>query len=148
MENVDLESDQPFLRVLLSDTAELKCCYKGKKQELTWVKRTSNSSLIHKVNISDSEHEVKPDHGNHDGRHCSTLTFKNVQLNDTGLYQCQLGSSKFTHGTYLQVYSEYARGVGWRAFVLQADQECQFACVCMESSSCKNCLRLISHKSC
>ncbi|XP_013872710.1 B-cell antigen receptor complex-associated protein alpha chain [Austrofundulus limnaeus] len=100
LEKVELEPDQPFLRVLLSDTAELKCCYKGNKQAFFWVKRMPNSS-VYKVNISVSEHEVKYDH---DVKHCSTLTFKNVQLNDTGLYQCQLGSSTFTHGTYLQVY--------------------------------------------
>lgn len=107
MQKVELESDQPFLRVLLSDSAELKCCYKGKKQDFAWVKRIS-SSQIYKVNISDSE-EVKQDHS--DDKQCATLTFKNVQLNDTGLYQCQLGSREvYTHGTYLQVYSEYAGG--------------------------------------
>lgn len=41
---------------------------------------------------------------------CGVLTLKSAQLEDNGLYQCVLNGSSIellTHGTYLQVYSEF-----------------------------------------
>jgi len=43
------------------------------------------------------------------GVKCHSLVFKSPQLNNTGLYQCKLNHGSlhaFTHGTFLQVYSE------------------------------------------
>ncbi|XP_037532510.1 B-cell antigen receptor complex-associated protein alpha chain [Nematolebias whitei] len=100
---LSLDPDRPSLRVLLSDTASLECCYEGGPQNFTWVKLNSTFSSPQHVTISEPHHVVKYiDTGS---KHCCTLTFKEVHLNDTGLYQCLLKpSAVFTHGTYLQVY--------------------------------------------
>lgn len=113
-DEVNLKPDMPYLRVQLSDPAYLECCYTTnvKSLESTWVIRSrsveaDNATLTPRyVNSSDL---VTMGHKPDSGVTCGTLSFKSVQLNDSGLYLCWLNSSKiyiFSHGTYLHVYSE------------------------------------------
>ena len=105
---VPLESDQTSVRVPVNSEAVLKCCYKRVPAitvRSVWVmrynaKNITNSSRALMEEVPGSEAEPV----------CQKLTLKEVQLNDTGMYQCYLSKDKyclFTHGTYLQVYSEY-----------------------------------------
>nr|QPF15774.1 Cd79a protein [Chaunax abei] len=106
---VNLKADRPYLRVQLSYSAALECCYTTNVEslELTWVMhvQASNTTLGPK-NVKSSDLVTIGNRRESDAV-CGTLSFKSVQLNDSGLYQCFLKSNKiylFSHGTYLQVY--------------------------------------------
>lgn len=97
-----LEPDRPFLRVKLSDTAELECCYKHGTKIFTWIKRSSSGA---KVNVKLFEN-AQQNYTEVNGKQCGLLTLKKVDLSDTGFYQCLLNDSNvLTHGTYLQVFT-------------------------------------------
>ncbi|XP_078108625.1 B-cell antigen receptor complex-associated protein alpha chain [Sander vitreus] len=95
---VTLEPDRPFLRIQVSQRAVLKCCYSTSVSVIfTWIKHAPNKTLAPHAVAKDSKMD----------KSCGTLTFRRVQLNDSGLYQCWLNGSDFSllsHGTYLQVY--------------------------------------------
>ncbi|XP_041708357.2 B-cell antigen receptor complex-associated protein alpha chain isoform X2 [Coregonus clupeaformis] len=111
---VTLEADRPSLRVQLSHTASLQCCYSatGGSVQTTWVTR------LHIVNstagpqrVDRRDNRVTVDGGKlmAAGVKCHTITLREVRLNDSGLYQCFLNhsalwTSVYTHGTFLQVY--------------------------------------------
>nr|QPF15780.1 Cd79a protein [Ceratias holboelli] len=106
---VNLKADRPYLRVPLSGSATLECCYTTNVEslELTWVMRVHarNTSLGPK-NVTSSVLVTTGDRRESDAI-CRTLSLPSVQLNDSGLYQCFLKSNDirlFSHGTYMQVY--------------------------------------------
>ncbi|MEQ2279178.1 hypothetical protein AMECASPLE_006742 [Ameca splendens] len=126
---IKLDPDRPFLRVPFSGTADLKCCYKDGPQNFTWIK--SNSSKVSKKNQMHTvimSEDVIQSTTESEGKLCGILTLRNVKLSDTGLYQCSLNKEVQTHGTYLQVFSEY---VGVRVHSPgQANQQCVCVYVC------------------
>uniref|UniRef100_A0A3P9JZ26 CD79a molecule, immunoglobulin-associated alpha n=1 Tax=Oryzias latipes TaxID=8090 RepID=A0A3P9JZ26_ORYLA len=99
---VVLGMDRPFQRIRLSDRAELKCCFENWDKGFHWVKSKKASERVEEVAMSElvtatNRMPIK--------ENCSILTFKSVQLNDTGMYLCRLNVSFIhTHGTYMQVY--------------------------------------------
>ncbi|XP_004078286.1 B-cell antigen receptor complex-associated protein alpha chain [Oryzias latipes] len=99
---VVLGMDRPFQRIRLSDRAELKCCFQNWDKGFHWVKSKKASERVEEVAMSElvtatTRMPIK--------NNCSILTFKSVQLNDTGMYLCRLNVSFIhTHGTYMQVY--------------------------------------------
>ncbi|XP_031144588.1 B-cell antigen receptor complex-associated protein alpha chain [Sander lucioperca] len=101
---VTLEPDRPFLRIQVSQRAVLECCYSTSASvTFTWIKHSPNKTQApqHVEPGSETAQDSKID------KSCGTLTFRRVQLNDSGLYQCWLNGSDFSilsHGTYLQVY--------------------------------------------
>lgn len=100
-----------MVRVALSSEATIRCCYRwNKKTHVTWIMNIQNAtngttvpSLVNlSSNLMNKSEEIN-------GATCHLLFFKMVRLNDTGLYQCKLNYNSlhiFTHGTYLQIYSE------------------------------------------
>uniref|UniRef100_A0A8C7Y453 CD79a molecule, immunoglobulin-associated alpha n=1 Tax=Oryzias sinensis TaxID=183150 RepID=A0A8C7Y453_9TELE len=99
---VVLGMDRPFQRIRLSDRAELKCCFQNWDKGFHWVKSKKPSERVEEVATSElvTATNRMPIKNN-----CSILTFKSVQLNDTGMYLCRLNVSFIhTHGTYMQVY--------------------------------------------
>ncbi|XP_012737378.2 B-cell antigen receptor complex-associated protein alpha chain [Fundulus heteroclitus] len=97
-----LEPDRPFLRVQLFDSAVLKCCFRNGAKDFTWMKHISRNSQMTPVILSES---VIQSYFEPNGTQCGQLTLNEVQLNDTGFYQCLFNKSKvLTHGTYLQVF--------------------------------------------
>lgn len=104
-DDVSLEEDVPFLSARVYDDVELKCCFNTTRESMTytWVKhfRHGNSSINETTIGNTTETKLK--------NACGNLTLKSVQLVDSGLYQCHLMNIQdglYTHGTYLQVYSE------------------------------------------
>uniref|UniRef100_UPI003AAC9B92 B-cell antigen receptor complex-associated protein alpha chain n=1 Tax=Centroberyx gerrardi TaxID=166262 RepID=UPI003AAC9B92 len=107
---VTLEADRPSLRLQLSHHAKLHCCYSYNNVAVnsSWsvsVRNDDGSITRRAVDPSNARRVV--DEGMSNG--CRTLTIVEVQLNDTGLYQCRVHNSDknisvYTHGTYLQVY--------------------------------------------
>ncbi|XP_068180799.1 B-cell antigen receptor complex-associated protein alpha chain [Antennarius striatus] len=116
---VNLKAERPYMRVRLSDSATLDCCYitNLKSLELLWVMRVQDGNVTlgpKSVNASDL---VKIEQRRESDGICGILSFKSVQLNDTGLYQCFLSSSEvhlFSHGTYMQVYKPLEKTVNFR----------------------------------
>ncbi|KAM3873275.1 B-cell antigen receptor complex-associated protein alpha chain [Diretmus argenteus] len=113
---VTLEPDRPFQRVQISGTANLQCCYTPRSVAVnhTWIRS------IHTINGTMSPELVMPDDRvttedkMHAGVKCHTLLFRQVQFNDSGLYQCLLNHSAgrpavYSAGTYLQVYKPTER---------------------------------------
>lgn len=101
------KSDSRYLRVRVSDPANLECCQTGRRAvETIWVvRRKTNEDLI----IVHSSDLVTSHKKTEDGMTCGTLSLKSVQLNDSGLYQCIYFTGRVKHvieGAYLQVYSE------------------------------------------
>ncbi|XP_070768719.1 B-cell antigen receptor complex-associated protein alpha chain [Enoplosus armatus] len=105
---VSLEVDRPFLRVKLFEAAVLKCCYTTRVSvDFTWARRVQPSNMTLGPDAVQFPDRATQGNTKVDEIFCGTLTFKSVELNDTGLYQCLLNGSDvhlFTHGTYLQVY--------------------------------------------
>uniref|UniRef100_A0A674D4V7 B-cell antigen receptor complex-associated protein alpha chain-like n=1 Tax=Salmo trutta TaxID=8032 RepID=A0A674D4V7_SALTR len=113
---VTLEPDRPSLRVQLFHTASLSCCYSATRGavETTWfisIQTVNGTSAPQGVDRRDNR--VTVDGGNlmAAGVMCHTLILRKARLNDSGLYQCFLNHSAlrhsvYTHGTFLQVYSE------------------------------------------
>ncbi|XP_055760142.1 B-cell antigen receptor complex-associated protein alpha chain isoform X2 [Salvelinus fontinalis] len=111
---VTLEPDRPSLRVQLSHTAHLRCCYSATRGavETTWfisIQTVNGTSALQGVDRRDNR--VTVDEGNLTaaGVMCHTLILKEARLNDSGLYQCFLNHSAlrhsvYTYGTFLQVY--------------------------------------------
>ncbi|XP_059423883.1 B-cell antigen receptor complex-associated protein alpha chain isoform X2 [Carassius carassius] len=105
LEDLELEADKPLVRVALSHEATIHCCYDWKKSHtLLWIiniHTSNNTKMTKTVNLADSRMKTSK------GGKCHLLSVKEVRLNDTGLYQCQLTHNSlniFTHGTFLQVY--------------------------------------------
>ncbi|XP_023119503.2 B-cell antigen receptor complex-associated protein alpha chain [Amphiprion ocellaris] len=102
---VFLKPDRPYLRVSLSDSADLKCCYEGQSQLLIWIRRVKSANNTRSLERMTFSKRVTEGNSPEDDASCGTLKFTSVQLNDSGLYQCYLNSTQlFTHGTYLHVY--------------------------------------------
>lgn len=104
-DDVTLESDDPYMRVQVSEEVVLKCCFTTKKSvKYTWVRSfQSDKKMIGPKHIKNGTAQGK------DVSQCGYLKLESVKLNDSGLYQCQLKYNEdiLTHGTYLQIYSEY-----------------------------------------
>ncbi|XP_041843088.1 B-cell antigen receptor complex-associated protein alpha chain [Melanotaenia boesemani] len=109
-DKVILQADRPFLRVELFDEASLECCFKNGPSDFIWVIRNTSSSFY---NISDNG-QLNQGNKKSEGATCGFLTFKSVQLNDTGLYQCKLPNNIFTPGTYMQVYKPMEKLINLR----------------------------------
>jgi hypothetical protein len=113
---VTLEPDRPSLRVQLSHTAHLRCCYSATRGavETTWfisVQTVNGTSAPQGVDRRDNHVTVDGGNLTAAGVMCHTLILREARLNDSGLYQCFLNHSAlrhsvYTHGTFLQVYSE------------------------------------------
>lgn len=135
---LQLEPDMPFLRVRANEKADLKCCFNpgGMSLHLTWIKRISNNeSLI-------GEMIKHPESVNTSGIFCSTLNFKSVHLNDSGLYQCWLNNSKtrmVTHGTFLHVYKPLEKTINLsentKNNILKAEGVILLLCVLLPSAN-------------
>nr|XP_046189633.1 B-cell antigen receptor complex-associated protein alpha chain-like isoform X2 [Oncorhynchus gorbuscha] len=111
---VTLEPDRPSLRVQLSHTAHLRCCYSATRGavETTWfisVQTVNGTSAPQGVDRRDNHVTVDGGNLTAAGVMCHTLILREARLNDSGLYQCFLNHSAlrhsvYTHGTFLQVY--------------------------------------------
>ncbi|KAB5533025.1 hypothetical protein PHYPO_G00126870 [Pangasianodon hypophthalmus] len=106
---IKLWFDRPGLRLAISKRANMKCCYICQFDvEVKWtqtVMTSSNTSTITLVNQSNERVEIRKEVEK--DKECSNLVLKDIELNDTGLYQCLLTKSNhtvYTPGTYLQVY--------------------------------------------
>ncbi|XP_026226066.1 B-cell antigen receptor complex-associated protein alpha chain [Anabas testudineus] len=101
-DDVTLESDDPYMRVQVSEEVVLKCCFTTKKSvKYTWVRSfQSDKKMIGPKHIKNGTAQGK------DVSQCGYLKLESVKLNDSGLYQCQLKYNEdiLTHGTYLQIY--------------------------------------------
>ncbi|KAJ0000026.1 hypothetical protein NQD34_011868, partial [Periophthalmus magnuspinnatus] len=101
---VTLEPDKPSLKVEVSYTARLECCYNTSgSKEFLWIKssKSANKNIVTHP-LPDAVTENKKGES---GIHCGVLILRSTTLNDTGFYRCFLNASVvFTHGTYLQVY--------------------------------------------
>ncbi|XP_061574435.1 B-cell antigen receptor complex-associated protein alpha chain [Cololabis saira] len=130
-----LEADRPSMRVTVSDQATLKCCCNKEPSNFTWIKYQSNSKMVH---VTLSDFVVKGNQSVHRDLWCGTLTFKSVQLNDTGLYQCYLTGTIFTYGTYLQVYEPMKKTINLsestKNTILMVEGILLFLCVLVPSS--------------
>ncbi|XP_036414409.1 B-cell antigen receptor complex-associated protein alpha chain [Colossoma macropomum] len=109
-----LMDDQPSLRIPVSETATMQCCYKGTPSQVTWsltVMTSHGNSTSNQITlpnermkvsntfIKETEKDVK----------CSSLELKNVSKTDIGLYSCTLNLTQppyilTTPGTFLQVF--------------------------------------------
>ncbi|XP_064864023.1 B-cell antigen receptor complex-associated protein alpha chain [Oncorhynchus nerka] len=111
---VTLEPDRPSLRVQLSHTAHLRCCYSATRGavETTWfisIQTVNGTSAPQGVDRRDNHVTVDGGNLTAAGVMCHTLILREARLNDSGLYQCFLNHSAlrhsvYTHGTFLQVY--------------------------------------------
>uniref|UniRef100_A0A8C8GVK8 Ig-like domain-containing protein n=1 Tax=Oncorhynchus tshawytscha TaxID=74940 RepID=A0A8C8GVK8_ONCTS len=111
---VTLEPDRPSLRVQLSHTAHLRCCYSATRGavETTWfisIRTVNGTSAPQGVDRRDNHVTVDGGNLTAAGVMCHTLILREARLNDSGLYQCFLNHSAlrhsvYTHGTFLQVY--------------------------------------------
>lgn len=121
-DEVILWPDVPYMIAQVSDSVELKCCFnissKSKAMEVTWVKTFHANKTIGPTAIPNHRKENIPGG-------CAIITLATVKLNDSGLYQCQLSDKVFTHGTYLQVYSECVD------VCVLAKAICSVYCVCV-----------------
>lgn len=109
---VQLEADQPFQRVPVSQKATIQCCFRCEENpHVTWIMNihTANGTTIPRfMNLSD-EVKAEPMTAVY-GVKCHWLILMSVRLADTALYQCYLNLTSpriaiFTHGTFLQVYT-------------------------------------------
>uniref|UniRef100_A0A3B4B386 Ig-like domain-containing protein n=1 Tax=Periophthalmus magnuspinnatus TaxID=409849 RepID=A0A3B4B386_9GOBI len=105
IDTVTLEPDKPSLKVEVSYTARLECCYNTSgSKEFLWIKssKSANKNIVTHP-LPDAVTENKKGES---GIHCGVLILRSTTLNDTGFYRCFLNASVvFTHGTYLQVYN-------------------------------------------
>ncbi|XP_024259461.1 B-cell antigen receptor complex-associated protein alpha chain [Oncorhynchus tshawytscha] len=109
---VTQEPDRPSLKVQLSHTASLRCCYSvtGGAVDTTWVTSPHMvNGILRGVDCRDNRVTVDGGNLTAAGVMCHTLILREVRLNDTGLYQCFLNHSAlqpsvYTHGTFLHVY--------------------------------------------
>ncbi|XP_020360028.1 B-cell antigen receptor complex-associated protein alpha chain-like isoform X1 [Oncorhynchus kisutch] len=109
-----LEPDRPSLRVQLSHTAHLRCCFSATRGavETTWfisIQTVNGTSAPQGVDQRDNHVTVDGGNLTAAGVMCHTLILREARLNDSGLYQCFLNHSAlqhsvYTHGTFLQVY--------------------------------------------
>ncbi|CAL8247493.1 unnamed protein product [Lota lota] len=109
---VTLDADQPFMKMEVSGTAILKCCYNNNGNDTvnySWIITTviaNHAAHNHQlVNVS----EERVEEGEEKGRSlCRVLVLKKLRFSDAGLYRCVLNShgitGVFSHGTFLQVY--------------------------------------------
>lgn len=106
---IQLGFDVPSLRLAISQTASMSCCYTGiVRVPSQWIRLVMNSrNTTKRTSINETNARVKLDQGQRNKQHCEILILKDIVLNDTGLYQCVLTESNntvFTPGTFLQVY--------------------------------------------
>ncbi|XP_065116808.1 B-cell antigen receptor complex-associated protein alpha chain [Paramisgurnus dabryanus] len=108
---IQLEADQPFQNVPVSQQAIIKCCYRCEERpHFTWIMNVhtiNGTTSSQTVNFSDKVKAETKSQAN--GVKCHELTLQNVQIEDSGLYQCYLNLTThrfaiFTHGTFLHVY--------------------------------------------
>ncbi|KAL6462489.1 hypothetical protein MHYP_G00289110 [Metynnis hypsauchen] len=105
-----LQDDQPSLRIPVSETATMLCCYKGAPDEVKWfltVMTSRNEST--KNPVSNNDERIKVSNEMNQNANCSSLELRNVKKTDTGLYWCRLNHthplySLNTPGTFLQVF--------------------------------------------
>ncbi|KAM6967632.1 B-cell antigen receptor complex-associated protein alpha chain [Aplochiton taeniatus] len=105
---VTLEADRPSVQVQLFQKADLQCCFTTTEGGVAyaWIvsrQDVNGTAPPWRVDLKDNRLTVTED------KKCRFLTLREVQLNDTGLYQCflhhsALRPSVYTHGTFLQVY--------------------------------------------
>lgn len=109
LEDLQLEPDEPLLRVQVSQEATVRCCYRCKESpEVSWIKNTPaiNGTTMPDL-VTFTKNVMNKPEGEKDGVICHSLVFKSVSVNDMGLYQCKLKHGLltfFSHGTFLQIY--------------------------------------------
>lgn len=106
---IKLGFDIPSLRLAISQTANMSCCYTASVAVPNhWIKTVMISrnnteyTVMNKTSV-----RVKFDNSTISGQHCEMLILNDIDVNDTGLYQCFLKESDnvvSTPGTFLQVY--------------------------------------------
>ncbi|KAG8009933.1 B-cell antigen receptor complex-associated protein alpha chain [Nibea albiflora] len=129
---------------MLSGRAGLECCYSytGGKLDMGWIKwiKGINKTQVPLAMKSSDDVDIKTKHETGNNKHCGTLTFKSVKMDETGLYQCWLNSSVgiYSHGTYLHVYSS-TKTINLREStknkILTAEGILLFLCVLLPSVS-------------
>lgn len=96
--------DRPSLLVEVSKKATLECCFDEKDVNPIWISNAGAKNATNPERRVKETNEVKQRKGK---AGCHTLEISNVKLTDTGFYQCFVNfSSIYSHGTFLQVYSE------------------------------------------
>ncbi|XP_057690465.1 B-cell antigen receptor complex-associated protein alpha chain isoform X2 [Corythoichthys intestinalis] len=119
----------------------LECCYRADSASLrtTWLKHgqpDNGTAVPILVPVSD---RVSVGERMHAGVTCGTLTFSEVQLADSGLYQCWFNNTEvFTPGTYLQVYKPLEKTINLsektKDGILVAEGILLFLCVLVPSA--------------
>ncbi|TSK20241.1 Rho guanine nucleotide exchange factor 1 [Bagarius yarrelli] len=109
---INLEFDNPGLRLAVSKDATIRCCYSCQGAvEVVWIQDVliSNKTCVpkHVDDKTDPRVEINNTVNSNSNVKCSFLTLRNINLSDMGLYKCglkQSNTSVLTPGTYLQVY--------------------------------------------
>ncbi|KAM9436696.1 B-cell antigen receptor complex-associated protein alpha chain [Clarias gariepinus] len=115
--NVKLFHDRPGLRLAISETATMKCCYSTMNEvNIKWEQTVMNFfNTTESVTVNDKFYRVKIKNESKTKREsnymCSILILDDIKVNDSGLYQCSLKEKNknsnitfYTPGTFLQVY--------------------------------------------
>ncbi|XP_028835519.1 B-cell antigen receptor complex-associated protein alpha chain [Denticeps clupeoides] len=102
-QEIHLDKDIPAIHVPINHNASVKCCFSGGGEvNVSWAvykvhNRTSSYTNLNNKALKNSSNGIV----------CHNHALNWVQLNDTGLYLCNLlrkGEELKTHGTYLHVY--------------------------------------------
>uniref|UniRef100_A0A8B9H3Y8 CD79a molecule, immunoglobulin-associated alpha n=1 Tax=Astyanax mexicanus TaxID=7994 RepID=A0A8B9H3Y8_ASTMX len=139
---VTLHSDLISLRIAVSQTASLQCCYSSEADlNVNWtltVMITHNDSVVMNVNQTDKRMHVVPESENNQGVKCSSLQIQNVSVKDRGLYRCALhhtnsSFSVHTPGTFLQVFEPMEKVLdiseSWKNSIITAEGVLLLLCV-------------------
>ncbi|KAI1886278.1 hypothetical protein AGOR_G00212360 [Albula goreensis] len=115
-EKIKLADDKPSLRAMVTEIAELHCCFEvvGVNLIPIWVVtvgRYNGTNVTMETREVPLEERITSEKKpvSKDRFPCFELKVRQVTVNDTGLYRCLLNHTSlpkqvYTHGTFLQVY--------------------------------------------
>uniref|UniRef100_A0A8C6TE38 CD79a molecule, immunoglobulin-associated alpha n=1 Tax=Neogobius melanostomus TaxID=47308 RepID=A0A8C6TE38_9GOBI len=134
---VTLQADCPSIKVEVSRSAVLECCFTNGKENFVWIKTSQHANKTMETHIvQDAEIDERSD----EEIQCGILTLSHAKQEDTGFYRCYLNISKVvTHGTYLQVYKPLEKTINLSESVkngiLTAEGILLLLCVMLPSAS-------------